>query len=411
VAVDVIMPMLGMAQDSGRIVRWLKAAGDEVARGDPVLEVETDKATVQIEADGSGVLIAVTAAAGDDVPVGTVIARIVAADEVASYATAAPPAGAPIAATASAPMAVATTTAVADPAPAVGAKLLASPKARRIAAERGIDLATLTGTGPGRAVQAADVERAVAEAAAGAANGVGAPAPPPASPVVAPAAPDERSAAIWKRMVDRLAQGWQETPQFSLERAVATAALEGWLERARARGVEATITDLLVIVAGRTLARHPDLRTQWLNGTRVVSDAVDVGIAVAAPSGLVVPVLRGVGTATLEDVAQRRAAVVGRAREGRLHPDDLSGGTFTISNLGMFGVDRFRAIVNPPQAGILAVGRIRPELALDASGTVVERRICSLVLACDHRAVDGAGAARFLSDLAAVIEDPLLLVA
>jgi pyruvate dehydrogenase E2 component (dihydrolipoamide acetyltransferase) len=346
------MPALGMNQDTGRLVTWLRSEGDTVARGEPIMEIETDKATVEVEAPADGVLAAISAREGDEVPVGQRVAVILRAGETLD----APPAAGPPA-----------------------ARPPASPLARRRAAEAGIDVAALAGSGPGGAVKAADVPRA---------------------------APQR---GIWTTMARRTAESWATVPHFSLEREVDAGRLESWRASARRMTAGVTITDLLVRLTAACLPRHPLVNGRWDGQRTVTGDDVNVGIVVAVEQGVVVPVVRGADGLSLAGVVARRLELVERARTGRLRPDDVRGATFTISNLGMFAVDAFTAIVDAPQAAILAVGRIRDGL-VPANGLAEVRRRMRLTMSCDHRAVDGARAAAFLTDLADLIEEPAALL-
>lgn len=351
---DVIMPMLGMAQDTGKVLRWLKRDGDTVAKGEPLLEVETDKVTVEIESPAEGTL-ALSAAEGDEVPVGTVVALVLAAGEAPSAPVedAAPATVAPV---------------------VVRRRQLASPKARRLAQVHGVDLATLTGSGPNGAVVAADVPLSAT------------------APVEAPAV-----GSVWRTMADRMQRAWQEVPQFALARDVDATSLR---ERS---GGGISVTDLLVQACAEALRRHPRLTATWRDGTIVPGGGVNVGIAVATEDALVVPVIHGADGLSLAEISARRRKIVEAARAGRLRPDDLQGGVFTISNLGMYGVHAFQAIVNAPQAAILAVGRIvdRP-VAID--GGVFVRPVLTLTISFDHRVADGARGAEFLDTLASLLE-------
>ena len=343
------MPALGMTQDTGKLVRWLRPAGASVTKGEALMEVETDKVTVEIEAPADGVLAELSAREGDEVPVGRVVALILAPGETAESRP--------------------------RPRPA------ASPKAKRIAAARGIDLSRLQGSGPGGAIVASDLEEA-------------APAAALASPV--------ESGSIWRRMAERTTAAWQTVPHFSLQREVDASQLLSRRDDAhRQAGLEeVTIGDLLIRIAALALREHPRVNASWRDGEIVLSPGIHVAVAVAVDDGLVVPVVHDADRLALSEVATRRRELVAAAREHRLRPDDVSGGTFTISNLGMFGVDAFQAIVNPPQAAILAVGRIR-DRAVVLEGTLVARPVLTLTVSFDHRVVDGARGARFLETLAA----------
>ena len=331
--VDVIMPALGMAQETGTVVRWLKEDGAVVVKGEPLLEVETDKVTVEIEAPADGTLAGVSAPAGTEVPVGTVIALVVAAGESPT-------------------------------------RRLASPKARRLAAERGVDLDALAGSGPNGAIVASDI---------GTSEAVPAPV-----------------ASVWRTMAERMERAWREVPQFVLARDVDATRLQQ-----RPDGV--SVTDLLVKHAAEALARHPRLTASWQGGALVPGDGIHVGIAVATDEALVVPVVHDADRLELTEIADRRRTLAAAARSGTLRPEDVRRGTFTISNLGMYGVDAFQAIVNPPQAAILAVGRIvdRPVVA---DGALTARPVLTLTVSFDHRVVDGARGAEFLDTLASLVE-------
>jgi pyruvate dehydrogenase E2 component (dihydrolipoamide acetyltransferase) len=382
VATDVIMPALGMAQETGKVLRWLKAEGDEVAKGEPLMEVETDKVTVEIEAPAGGLLAAVRAAEGADVPVGQTVALIVApGEEVPDNGSGASPA-------AERPAAAPAPETVQAQAPATASRRrLASPKARRLAAERGLDLDSLVGgSGPHGALVAADVL-----AAGGAQTAV---------------LVEEAPSRIWSIMAERTTRSWTTAPHFYLLREVDAGRLASWREVAGRRlGRKVSVTDLLVRATAAALRNHPRANSAWADGSIRLNDEVNVGIAVAVEDGLVVPVIHGADRIGLAGIVERREEVVTRAREGALRPEDVERGTFTISNLGMFGVDAFNAVVNSPQAAILAVGRI-VDRVVAVGGMPVVRPMMALTLSCDHRVVDGARAAEFLDALAALIEEP-----
>jgi pyruvate dehydrogenase E2 component (dihydrolipoamide acetyltransferase) len=390
---DVIMPALGMAQETGKVLRWFKQDGEAVAKGEPLLEVETDKVTVEIESPAEGTLAAVTVPEGTDVPVGTVIAVVLAAGETLAVSA---PAAAPVAE--AAPQLVREVAAVATGPAAAGSRprrRLASPKARRLAEARGVDLDALSGSGPNGAVTAKDVE-----SMAGAV--VHEPATNGASFEVG---------SVWRVMADRTTRSWQEVPHFFLSRDVDASRLESWRTsvRKRAGAERVSHTDLLVKLCAEALRRHPRVNASWRDGAIVPGAGFNVGIAVATDDGLVVPVVHNADTLELAALSARRVEIATAARESRLRPDDVQGGTFTVSNLGMYGVDAFQAIVNAPQAAILAVGRIvdRP---VAHNGEVVIRPMLTLSVSFDHRVVDGARGAEFLDTLAELIEEPAGLV-
>jgi len=437
----VIMPALELAQDSGKVLQWLRAPGDTVRKGEPLLEIETDKATVEIEAPASGVLREVTAQAGDVIPVGQTIALIFGVDE-AQTASPAPPSAVPVAAPAASASMPAAAPKVSPLARKVaqqhgvdlaqvtssgrridradvlafverraatqtgngpGACLTAaSPKARRLAAERGLDVADLRGSGPGGAVLAADVLATVMPAAVPAAVAETGPAGAPAD------AP--RVGTIWRVMVERMTQSWTTAPQFHLVREVNASRLVAWRKRAVERtGVRVTYTDLLVKLVAAAIGQHPGVNASWQDGRIVRRPDINIGLAVAIDDGLVVPVIHQADRRGLAELVAEREALVGRAQAGKLRPADIAGGGFTISNLGMYGVDGFTAIVNPPQAAILAVGRIADRVvAVDGQPAVLPMMV--LTLSCDHRALDGARGAQFLGTLAELVEEPLALL-
>ena len=435
---NVIMPALEMAQETGKVIRWLKAPGARVQKGEPLVEIETDKITVEIEAPASGVLGDVTAREGDVIPVGQTIAVILAAGERAAASVVGGRAGAerasPLGAESSvsgkvkaSPLArkiaeqhgidiasVPTTTGRVEKADVLayvesrrsanGARVTAaSPKARRLAAERGIDLGSVRGSGPGGAVLALDVASVAAAAQpARAAEPAPAAAPRTAAPGVG---------TVWRVMAERMTQSWTTVPHFYLVREVNASRLIAWRERVtRKTGAKATYTDLLVKLVAAALVEHPRVRVSWKDGALVPHDEVNIGLAVAIEDGLVVPVIHRADTLSPVEIATHREELVTRAQSGKLRPADITGGAFTISNLGMYGVDAFSAIVNPPQAAILAVGRIADRV-VPVNGVPAVQPIMVLTLSCDHRAVDGARAAQFLGALAELVEEPLGLLA
>ncbi len=380
---EVIMPALGMAQDSGIVLRWLRAEGDQVSAGEALLEVETDKATVELESPIDGTLSGVRAGEGDQVPVGEVIAVVLAVGEQPAEPTqprqpAPEPAATPVphdAPTAASPQ---------------RRSRLASPKARRIAAEHAIDLDRIQGSGPGGAIVAADVAGTQ-----------------PSAPAAAPAT----VSGAWRIMAERTTASWQQVPHFFLHRQLDASGLERWRAAATASpdAPRVSHTDLLVRLVAEALRRHPQVNATYQNGEPRLEPRINVGIAVATDQALVVPVLHDAADRTLEQIVSRRQELVAAAREGRLRLADIEGGTFTISNLGMYGVDSFDAIVNAPQAAILAVGRIADRVvALD--GAAVVRPTMQISLSFDHRVVDGARGAEFMGTLAELIEEPLGLL-
>jgi pyruvate dehydrogenase E2 component (dihydrolipoamide acetyltransferase) len=381
-ATNVILPALGISQDSGQIVQWLKARGDQVEQGEPIAEIQTDKATVELEAPASGTLARISAEVGDEVPVGQVIAVILAAGEVAELSEVTET----VAATAEdlqteRPGGRDRNNGFVVPLVEVGSGRLspASPKARRLAAERGVELKLVEGSGPGGVVLAADI-----------------PSRPTASE------PGEFGRA-WRLMAERTTESWTTIPHFFLMREVNAQPLVEWRVRAeRLLPDKLTYTDLLIKITALALRRHPRLNASLKSGTVVRNPEVNVGIAVALPDGLPVPVIARADELELDAIARQRKALVERAQSGKLRPEDLDGGTFTISNLGMYGVDAFHAIINAPQVAILSVGALVDRIVpLHGQPAVVPT--LTLGLSCDHRVVDGARGAEFLATIADLI--------
>ena len=430
---NVIMPALELAQESGKVLHWLKLPGDTVTKGEPLVEIETDKVTTEIEAPASGALGNVTARDGDVVPVGQTIALIFAPDEARSVGKAPAVAPSPRAdgiAAVAAPAATVKASPLArevarehgvdlaqvraaggkiekadvlahiasrkDPGDADGtaARLsAASPKARRLAAERGLDIRALRGSGPGGAVLAADITATEPREA------------PSTARVEAPGV-----GTVWRIMAERMTASWTSAPHFYLFREVNVSRLISWRERASTQtGARITYTDLVVKLVAAALSRHPGVNASWKDGTIVRNAHINIGLGVAIDDGLVVPVIHRADTLSLAEIAARREDVVSRGQAGKLRPADIQGGGFTISNLGMYGVDAFNAIVNPPQAAILAVGRIADRV-IALNGQPAVQPTMMLTLSCDHRALDGARGAQFLGALADLLEEPLALL-
>jgi len=418
-ATQVILPALGIAQETGTILRWLKNEGEEVAKGEPLVEIETDKATVEIEAPASGVLANVTGAVGVEIPVGQVIAAILAPGEspqepavaevgpvhgetpTDGHVTAVAPRfieGARFIAGARFIEGESTTTSRARLIPA-------SPKARRLAAEQGKDLAAIQGTGPAGAVLVADVLAVGTEVGQGG-EGI----PVPQTGFLASVRASATVSNTWRIMAERMTQSWTSAPHFYLVREVNASRLISWREQIQKRSPEkVTYTDLLVKIVAAALREHPRLNASWRSGSIILNDEIHIGLAVAVEQGLVVPVIHRADELSVHDIARFRQDLVTRAQAGKLRPQDIQGGTFTISNLGMYGVDAFNAVINPPQAAILAVGRIAERVVPIAGQPSVQPMIV-LSLSCDHRVVDGARGAQFLAVLAELVEEPLGLL-
>jgi pyruvate dehydrogenase E2 component (dihydrolipoamide acetyltransferase) len=380
-AVSIVMPALEMAQETGKIISWLKKEGDLITKGEPLAEIETDKVVLEIEAPADGVLVGVKAGAGDVVPVGQIIAWIVAPGEQ-------PPVEAETAAPAARTMTGPARAATIAPAAAPSSRqedveVKVSPKARRMAQELGVDLSKVAGTGPGGTISGEDVQRAAESQKA---------APQP----TAPAATSTALSSIARLMAERTTQSWTTAPHFFLVREIDASGLIAAREK---HGKAITHTDLLVALVARALVKHPKMNASWTGSAIQLNPNVNISIAIAVKDGVVGAVIPNADTASLAGISAKRQDLAERARSGRLHPPDVTGGTFTISNLGMFGVDAFSAIITPPQAAVLAVGRIADRV-VPVNGLIGIRPILTMTLSSDHRVVDGAQAAAFLKDVA-----------
>jgi pyruvate dehydrogenase E2 component (dihydrolipoamide acetyltransferase) len=398
-ASEVKLPRLGQGMESGTVTKWLKNEGDAVEKGEPLYEIDTDKVTQEVESDFAGVLLKIALREGE-APVGQTIAYIgEAGEEVAASEPEPAPETEKVSDTTVSDTTVSDTPAEAPPAPssASNGRIKASPLARRLARERGIDIATLQGTGPDGRVIAKDVEGAEAR-------------PAPAAPAAVPTGDVESIPLtnIRKTIARRLTAAWQ-APVFQLTVTADMTRANELVSRARELypDVRITVTDLLVKVCAQALMRHRNVNVQYAEDALLRFPTANVGIAVAAPQGLVVPVVRSVERLSLAEVAAARGDIVARARDNKLTTQDLEDGTFTISNLGMFGIEQFVAVLNPPQAAILAVGAtVDTPVARD--GAVEIRPVLTMTLTVDHRAVDGAEGADFLRTVKQFVEDPAL---
>jgi pyruvate dehydrogenase E2 component (dihydrolipoamide acetyltransferase) len=409
-ATEIKLPRLGQGMESGTIVKWLKSEGDNVEKGEPLYELDTDKVTQEVEADASGVLLKIAVAEGE-VPVGKTIAVIGEQGESVEVSEDGQEEGSPARAReeerergreASAPGDMTEqVTQIREPQSGNG-RVKASPLARRIARERGIDLQNVAGTGPDGRVVAEDVERAAAT------GGPAAPAVAAATPMPVPQEVEvEQLSSMRKTIARRLTEAWQ-APVFQLGITVDMGRaldVRKRLVELNADGAKPTVSDLLTKVCAMALMRHRAINALYKDDAIELHPAANIGIAVAIPKGLVVPVIQGCERKTIAEIASARAELVDRARGGKLQQGDLDGGTFTISNLGMFGIERFIAVLNPPQAAILAVGSTE-EKPVVVDGEVVVRPRMELTLTCDHRAIDGATGAQFLGDVKAFLEEP-----
>jgi pyruvate dehydrogenase E2 component (dihydrolipoamide acetyltransferase) len=413
-ATDVQLPRLGQGMESGVIVHWLKSEGDTVSKGEPLYELDTDKVTQEVESELDGVLTKIVVSGGD-VDVGATVAVI--ESDGAAEAPAPAPAEAPSETPSEDSQAVAPVDtppptpepvsavppSAADGRSAAPTRIKASPLARRMARERGVDLASLQGTGPEGRILADDVERA-------AAGGAAAPAAPATAALPAGEIEVVPLTSIRKTIARRLTEAWS-APVFQLgvsaDMTEVLALREQLVERLVEGDAKPTVNDVLVKLVGAALMRHRPVNATFTGEEIQRHPNAHVGIAVAAPQGLVVPVIRDADRRTVQEIARARADLVGRARDNKLTLQDMEGGTFTISNLGMFGVEQFTAVLNPPQVAILAVGAVKDE-AVVTDGELEIAPILRLMLTCDHRAIDGADGAQFLQTLVALIEQPAL---
>ena len=398
-AAEVKLPRLGQGMESGTIVKWLKAEGDAVKKGEPLYELDTDKVTQEVEAEAAGVLLKIAVPEGE-VPVGTTIAFIgeqgESVPEASENGKPKPQVEEPTPEEPKAEAKEQESEAEAEPAAEprkAGERIKASPLARRIARERGIDLATIRGTGPDGRIIAEDLDRAAAA---------------PARPAAVQAGEVESVplTSIRRTIARRLTEAWT-VPVFQLQVSAdmerANAVVAG--ARELRPEVRVSVTDLLTKVCASALVRHADVNVSYTDDALLRHPNANVGIAVATPQGLVVPVVKGAERLSLAEIAAVRSDLVDRARNQKLAREDMEGGTFTISNLGMFGMESFVAVLNPPQAAILAVGATE-DRAVARGGEVVVRPTMTMTLTVDHRAVDGAPAAEFLETVKAMLELP-----
>ena len=433
---SVVMPALEMAQETGRLISWLKKEGESVAKGEPLLEIETDKAVMEVESPADGVLAGVKAEPGAEIQVGRTIAWIVKPGEAApveeTEATSGrkldaartvgssgdravnqypvPSTQYPAGQNRSGDQGIAGSGRSIESVPAREAKI--SPKARRLAKEKGVDLARVQGSGPGGEILAADIEAATGIGSSGDrgknqypvpstryaagqnAGRAGMPAPHGLSPIA-------------RLMAERTTESWTTVPHFFVTREIDATALNGAREALgpaveKSHGVKLTHSDLLVALVAHVLAKHPRLNASWAGAGIRENAEINISLAMAVSDGVVAPVIPKADMAELGAIAVQRRDLAERARSNKLRPADLVGGTFTISNLGMYEVDSFTAIITPPQAAILAVGRIADRVVA-INGKAVVRPMVSLTLSVDHRVADGAKAAEFMRDVAEAI--------
>jgi pyruvate dehydrogenase E2 component (dihydrolipoamide acetyltransferase) len=427
------MIALSPTMETGTIAKWRKKEGDTVASGDVICEVETDKATMDYESSVEGTLLKIILPEGGQAKVGDLIAIVGKPGEdisamLADGAGAPPKAAAPRApaATAAARPSAPAAAASAAPAPASaagapnaadsgsGGRIKSSPLARRLAAEKGVDLHALRGSGPEGRIVKRDLDAVPAGGGLNAAEyrGGGAQATPrPAAAPLQPGVGDEvvPLTRMRKIIAQRLSDSMYTAPHYYL--TVAVGMDELLASRTRMNGgrqKKLSMNAFLMAIAGRALARHPAVNTSWNGDSLIRHSSADIGLAVALPEGLITPVVRDCGRKGIVAIDTELSDMVDRARAGKLAPQEYAGATFTISNLGMSGIDEFTAIINPPGSAILAVGAARKEAVVEDNDAIVVRQRMRITLSCDHRVIDGAVGAAFLRELADMLEDPVL---
>ena len=447
-ATKVTMEALSPTMEEGRLVKWTKAEGDAVKTGDVLAEVETDKAVMELVARADGVLLKIVALVDTSAPVGTVLGVIGAAGEdISAIVSAAGGSAAPAAAAAPAAPAAKPPTAPAAPAAAVppssrpsGAAASgetswtehpaptgpsrSSPLARRLAADSGVSLGALAGSGPGGRIIKRDIEAALAGGPSGAAPSLAPAAGAPASGALASGAPtigllapagagfrDIPLTQIRKTIARRLAESIGPIPTFYLTAEYDLSKVTELRAAMAELGDEfkVSVNDVILKAVATALSQHPEVNAHWLGDRIRVHDRVHLGMAVATDDGLIVPVIFDAHLKRMREISREAKELAKRARERKLKPEEYTGSTFSVSNLGMFGIDQFTAIINPPECGILAIGTASDQVVLH-DGHVATRKVLRVTMSCDHRAIDGAVGAKFLQTLRRMIENPLMLV-
>lgn len=428
---DITMPKLSDTMTEGTLVKWKKKVGDAVTSGEVLAEVETDKATMEMESFEDGILTEIFIQEGEKVAIGQIIARV--GDGSAAPAKSAPPAPAPAKSAAPAPAESAPTPAPVAVAPAAGGRVHASPLAKKVAKARGVDLSTVQGSGPGGRIVQKDVLAATPGAAptapasaAPASTPKEAPAPltapvaapaPKATPAAAPAQGDRRIplSGMRRAIAERLLASKTQIPHFYLHVEVDA----GPLMRLRAEmnqaleseGVKFSVNDLILKATVAAIARHPKVNAAFDRDAIVEYEKINLSVAVAVDEGLVTPVIRDARNRSLSEISAAVKDLATRARSKKLKPDEYQGGTFTVSNLGGYGIDQFDAIINPPQSVILSVGRVMKKPVVNERDEIVVGERLNLGVSCDHRVVDGAIGAEFLATLKRLLEHPAAMLA
>ena len=385
-ATEVIMPALNPGQETGILLEWLKQEGETIEKGEPLMEIETDKANVEVEAEATGILSNISVQPGDEINVGEVIAMILSEDESAPESIKDD----------SSTQAAVTENEVkhhsgnSEKLESIETvsknKIAASPKVKQYAKKEGIDLSSVKGSGPGGTILMEDV-LAIQSTVEKVDN-------------------DFQTGKGWLLMADRLTESWTSAPHFSIVRNLDATNLAAHKKETKANSsANITFTDLLVKYAASSLKEHPRVNASLIDGKLIKNLAINIGIAVATEDGLIVPVIHNADELSLEEITERRKELVARTQEGKLRSGDLDAGTFTISNLGMFDVDSFNAIINPPQSAILAVGKINDQV-VPMGGKPTIRPMLKINLSFDHRVIDGARGAHFLQTLSNLIENP-----
>ncbi len=413
---DVItMLALSPTMEEGTLVEWLKSEGDAVAEGELIAEIETDKATMEMESFFEGTILKLLVGKGDAIPVGAALAIVGSVGEdissvlsgLSNGAKAAPPAPATPAAPAASPTSTPAPVEAAAPAPS-GDRLFASPLARRIAKEKGLDLRSIQGSGPHGRVVKADVEASK--------PAVATKAGPPAATAAPAAGTDLPLSQMRKTIAKRLTQVWVETPHFFLTMDIDMASAMAERKRINAQlaaaemDVKLSVNDLIVKACAVALQRCPKVNVSFQGDHLLQFDGSHIGIAVAVEDGLITPTVFNAHTKSLSAIATEVRELAGRARAKKLKPEEYTGGSFSISNLGMYGIDHFTAIINPPQAAILACGAVQKEPVVNADGNLAVGTRMKVTMSCDHRAIDGATGAEFLIEVKKLLETPLLLL-
>ena len=405
-AFEILMPQLGLTMEEGTVTQWLKQEGDPVKAGEAVLEITTDKLTNEVTSEHDGVLLKIVAQEGEDIPVKGLLGYIGQAGEQVDD-TAAP---APAAAPAQASAAPATPAAAPAAAPS-GVRIRISPYARKLAAGMGVDYSHLTGSGPSGRIVAKDI-LAAAEAQKAA----------PAAPAAAPAAPAPKKGGLElmdgdtvvklsgmrKVVAERMLQSHTEIPPVTQNTKVdVTALMQFRKSLAETAGKKFSVNDLILKATAKVLRQHPEILVSYDNGQIIQRAHVNLGMAVALDAGLIVPVIRDADKMGLEELAAKAKDLATRAKGNQLTTDEYKGSTFSVSNLGMFGIETFTPIVNQPDAGILGVCAIQDELVMDDEGSISKHQIMRLSFTFDHRLIDGAVAAKFIMDLRDLLQSPM----